>query len=487
MSRPLAHDETYNTFIYLNKRPVISSVIHRQDIREYNWQGDWRRQVILHPPGLSFLYYNWIRVFGDSELSLRIVTFFSGLAALVVFYLLGILVFDSSVVFMASLALCVTPAYVVYSLTAVHAIFELLIFLTTLLVILKYISCRTRRLFWLLFVVNAAGAVFFYHYFIVLFMQLCILWRFRAELKLKKTYFVSVLFFIACFLTVAGILYSRGLYKSFNWQTQHFGSSLFTVFFLPFTQATTYGTLLLLGLFVLFVIGATSILRLLSLSHAALNVKRAIILAFFIAPILVQTSFGLLNMSFGHNRNFVYLLPVYMLIAFYGASVVLSKKIYYYVISGIIIVCLAYATLLSFYSAEHEYLERACFARASASNSAAVIVLVAHRKSRIAKYYSVKSGIGNRLFVLAADDEDSYEQILKSASGADTLEIIQGTGGSYLLYKLFRSAKSSGFTETSFDGHAVRTNANILIRKIFGPSDLRLYDYKFIKRRLLDK
>ena len=154
----LWHDEIYNTSIYL--APDKSEIaIEREDAisSEYPWlaenfnrSSDWKRQISLHPPFISIFYAVWIKIFGDSEISLHIPPIIAGILTVIVLYLLGTLIFDKNVGFLAALALTFSAPHITYSAMAVPAMFEMCIFLISLYFFFKFMLVEDRKYFNLL-------------------------------------------------------------------------------------------------------------------------------------------------------------------------------------------------------------------------------------------------------------------------------------------------------------------------------------------------
>ncbi len=194
----LSLDETFNTLPYLHSNPLDYSITHSAASPDtcaspggLCWGKAWRGQTALHPPGVTILYYCWIRVFGDSELSIHIPAFIAGLLSVIAMYLLARLIIGPQAALFASLALVLSPAHIGYSTQAVHAIFELSIFLFSLLFFAKFILTRKSKYFILLNIANILGVMTFYHYQFFLFFQLL---TFLA-LKIKKKIAVSAAYF----------------------------------------------------------------------------------------------------------------------------------------------------------------------------------------------------------------------------------------------------------------------------------------------------
>ena len=73
-----------------------------------------------------------------------------------------------------------------------------------------------------------------------------------------------------------------------------------------------------------------------------------------VLPFLFYWLIGLSGIRFGQPRNFAYLLPLYLLLVFYGLRMLIPTKIFFYLLSFI----LSLALLVSGVFAAYPYLKR---------------------------------------------------------------------------------------------------------------------------------
>lgn len=213
----LSHDEMYRTFSYLSSSPLVELQPEKEISKRFDWGRDWKRQIAYHPLFFLSFYYNWIRLFGDSERSLHIPVIIAGLVGIIILYFLGSLIFGNDISLMATLAAVFSGSHIMYSVQAVYAIFEMLIFLASLLVLSKFIITKNKRFFRVLLILNLLGISIFYHYFLYLIIQTIILWLLRDEFKVRLPYFFTAFLLIATFSVFVTFNYNRKLYLPREW------------------------------------------------------------------------------------------------------------------------------------------------------------------------------------------------------------------------------------------------------------------------------
>ena len=232
MNNALWHDEIYNTSLYLHTFPAIGFHAKEPAPQAYGWSTDWQRQIALHPPFLSLFYYAWIRAFGDSEISMHIPVAIAGLLGIIILYFLGLAVFDNDVGFMATLATTFSSSHIIYSVQAVHAIFEMLIFLASLLCLTQFIIRKTARLFKLLLLLNMLGIFIFYYYFFYLIVQTIVLLILKKDLKIPPPYFVMVSLLLAVFFVFVKFNYAHNRYSYTHWPKNNLNQTKYNMVYL---------------------------------------------------------------------------------------------------------------------------------------------------------------------------------------------------------------------------------------------------------------
>lgn len=233
MDKALWQDEIRNTFEYLNTSPLTGIDQDKETIPGYSWGRTWGEQIVIHPPALSAFYYVWIRVFGDSEISLHVPTLIAGLGSLLLLYFFGSFVFSRDIGFLAAVAMALSPSHIGYSAEAVHAVFELLVFLASVFVFCRYVVMKDRRLWYLLLALNMLGIFVFYHYLFYIIIQTIALWVLRDRVKVSTAYFITVVLLAALFLFFVTTSYAKGMYHWTHWPKNSIVNTIKIIIFLP--------------------------------------------------------------------------------------------------------------------------------------------------------------------------------------------------------------------------------------------------------------
>lgn len=163
--------------------------------------------------------------------------------------------------------------------------------------------------------------------------------------------------------------------------------------------------------FVIIFFGILSLLYLTGVVCMLLSLKRskeilaplrfALILMFF-APFLAYFLAGLVNIKFGWERNFFYLLPIYLLVIFYCLKTIIKNKRYYYVISAIILALLLWAGIDGSISWERVNAERELIRCAARLDSDLIIVCGRGAAKWPFIHYGKLYGVQNKVIFLQA-------------------------------------------------------------------------------------
>lgn len=129
------HDDIYMSWLYLHDSPLSPGSTG------FSWGHDWQRQLTIHPQALLGVYWVWIRVFGDSELSLHILPFLAWFNGTIVWNSIFARFLNSFERGIALLFLCLSPASIIYSVQAIYVPFE---WFTSGLLVLAFLDCFRR-------------------------------------------------------------------------------------------------------------------------------------------------------------------------------------------------------------------------------------------------------------------------------------------------------------------------------------------------------
>lgn len=158
----------------------------------------------VHPPFHAALLWGWIKLFGDSALIVRLLSFFIGLAGLVTFKLLGLRLFGKRVALLALLLAGLSPLMIYYGVDG--------------------------RMYALVFFLSSLSALAFWEYL-------------RGNRHAKEFWFYASLALVMTHLTGALVIAAQGCYLLFSRERRtHFRelffrfaaiAALFTVWFVP--------------------------------------------------------------------------------------------------------------------------------------------------------------------------------------------------------------------------------------------------------------
>ncbi len=153
--------------------------------------------------------------------------------------------------------------------------------------------------------------------------------------------------------------------------------------------------------------------------------SRLILLIIFLFPFLLFCLAGLINIKFGWARNFFYLLPIYILIAFYGLRGVITNNRYYYAVSAVVLIVWGCAGIIDGANREMVNLEREMVRCAEGINGDPIIVVYDNCTAVRAFEYNARNyNIQNRVLFLSKDAPVQFE-ILERISRAKTFVVIE--------------------------------------------------------------
>ncbi len=178
LNESLWNDEIWSTRVLIGS---LSSLFHTTI-------GD------LHPPIYQLFMFAWIRLFGDSELSVRTPPFFCGILAILLVYAFASRVFDNKTGLLASFLLAVSPAHIWYSQEARSYSMLLSFLLLSLLAYLKLKEPEPNRIWFPLYSVSLFSCALTHYYlavYVLLIAMICLLERHR-----RKRFILAINFFI---------------------------------------------------------------------------------------------------------------------------------------------------------------------------------------------------------------------------------------------------------------------------------------------------
>ena len=225
LNKSLWNDEIWSTHVLMGSLRALYNIAI----------DDW------HPPFYQAFMFVWIRVFGDSELSIRTPSFLSGILALLLVYVFASRVVERKTALLASFLLAVSPAHIWYSQEARP--YSMLLF-SLLLSLLAYLKLKEPDLRWTWFLVyfgslfSCALTHYYLAVYVVLISIICLLERHRY-----KKFILAINFFILVCLaawiiivfTMMGAPTGAGYLRAFTFR------ALWQLFFTWFLFGDSWG------------------------------------------------------------------------------------------------------------------------------------------------------------------------------------------------------------------------------------------------------
>src|SRR5262249_5606134 len=197
--------------------------------------GDW------HPPCYQVFMFGWIRLFGDSELSVRMPSFLLGVSSIPLVYALASRVVERKTALLSSFLLAVSPTHIWYSQEA-RAYSWLLFFL--LLSLIAYLKLKepVPHQIWFFVYFGSLFACALSHYYlgvyVALFSAICLLERHqhkKAILVMNALILVCIVSWMTFIFTRSGAPTGTGYLRAFTFR------ALWQLFFTWFLFGDSWG------------------------------------------------------------------------------------------------------------------------------------------------------------------------------------------------------------------------------------------------------
>lgn len=166
----------------------------------------------IHPPFYPTFMFFWIRLFGDSEISIRIQPFVFGILSIFLTYAVALKYTEKKTALLTSFLLCVSPVHIWYSQEARH-------FTTVLFFILASIFSYSRlrepkaNPIWYLVYFGSLFLAVFTHYcafvFLLLFLIICL---FKVN-KVKRNILILNFLILACLVSFLTLKIALGTFR----------------------------------------------------------------------------------------------------------------------------------------------------------------------------------------------------------------------------------------------------------------------------------
>ena len=197
--------------------------------------------VDRHPPFYQAFMFTWIRFFGDSELSIRMPAFLSGILAILLVYVLASRIVDKKTALLASFLLAVSPTHIWYSQEARSYSLLLSCLLLSLISYLKLKAPAPHRIWFPLYFGSLFTCAMTHYYlavYVVLISMICLLEKHRRKrfiLAINILIMVCLAAWIIAVFTLTGAPIGGGYLGAFNYR------ALWRLFFTWFLFGDAWG------------------------------------------------------------------------------------------------------------------------------------------------------------------------------------------------------------------------------------------------------
>jgi dolichyl-phosphate-mannose-protein mannosyltransferase len=298
----------------------------------------------VHPPFYSILMFLWIKVFGDSELSVRILPLMFGLASIFLIYHVASLFTDRKTALLASFLMAMSPVSIWYSQEARSYSALSFLLLLSVLAYAKLRDAQAHRIWLPIYVVAlfaSAMTHFYMSFYVLLISIMCLLERHRLKRRILLVNFsilscVGVWLLLKVMLTrvSSGVAHLRVFSPRELWQ----------LFFNWFLLGNAWNTdlyawpLLVVQIFFfgLFLHGLYYVLT----EREKTKRTRDIALYLFLLPVIFL-GFGLLGLNNYIERSMLVALPFFFIVLAKGVTGLNSSPARYACVAVVVLISIA--------------------------------------------------------------------------------------------------------------------------------------------------
>ena len=191
----IRHRLTSSSVFWLALILIAGLALRLPNLNESLWNDEiWSTRVLIgsrtalyytmiddkHPPFYQMFMFVWIRLFGDSEMSVRTPPLLCGMAAIPLVYAFASKVLERKTALLASFLLAVSPTHIWYSQEARGYSFLLFFLLLSLFAYLKLKETAPRRIWFFVYSVSLFSCAMTHYYlavYVILISALCVLER----------------------------------------------------------------------------------------------------------------------------------------------------------------------------------------------------------------------------------------------------------------------------------------------------------------------
>lgn len=347
--------------ISLNQSLWLDEAINTLAVQNYNFFDLITKyaRADFHPPGWFIILWTWTKIFGYSEIAVRLPSVIFGTITILIVYLICRKLFSQKLALIAALLLSVNPLHIYYSQEGrMYAFAALAVSVNILLLIKLYKEERLNFLF--LVLSNILILLSDYLAYFIFPAQLIFLLSFKKEL-LKKWLAALALAILSGFWWLPTFLgqFDIGSVASANLPTWKFVAGGFDFKTLPLTYIKfLIGRVSLadkqLYALVLFPVAGLSLYLILRSLKVMDNIKRSLLLIWIIIPILIASLISILIPIYSYFRM-LFTLPAFIILVSLGIDS-FKGKLKYVFLTAVFLIELFCALIYLFnpsYQREH--------------------------------------------------------------------------------------------------------------------------------------
>jgi hypothetical protein len=170
-----------------------------------------------HPPFYYVFMFLWIKLFGDSELSIRIPPLIFGILSILLTYALALRFAGKKEALLASFLLCVSPVHIWYSDEARPYSATLFFLLLSIFSYYKLKNTKESSIWYFVYFIALLFAVFS-HYYVVVYLGIISIMCVLKFDKIKRKVLILNILILASFISFLGL---KSLFGEINMELGH--------------------------------------------------------------------------------------------------------------------------------------------------------------------------------------------------------------------------------------------------------------------------
>ncbi len=160
----------------------------------------------IHPPFYQTFIFFWIRLFGDSEISVRMPSLISGILSIFLVYTLSSTLAGKRTALIATFLLCLSPVHIWYSQEARSYSLTLCLLLVSILSYYKLKEHGTKSIWYVIYCVSLCVAVLSHYFVIVYLMSISMMCLIKIN-KVKRNVLILNVLIVASLIVFLALKY----------------------------------------------------------------------------------------------------------------------------------------------------------------------------------------------------------------------------------------------------------------------------------------